>query len=45
VPDDLEGIIQKEPIGMPALLREANGLTAEQLKKLAEQAKKMKGDK
>lgn len=45
VPDDLEGIIQKEPIGMPALLREANGLTAEQLQKLAEQAKKMKGGK
>lgn len=45
VPDDLEGIIQKEPIGMPALLREANGLTAEQLRKLAEQAKKMKGGK
>jgi HTH-type transcriptional regulator, competence development regulator len=45
VPDDLEGIIQKEPIGMSALLREANGLTAEQPQKLGEQAKKMKGGK
>lgn len=45
VPDDFEGIIQKEPIGMPALLSEANGLTAEQLQKLAEQAKTMKGGK
>ena len=44
VPDDLEGIIQKEPIGMPALLREAKGLTAAQLQKLAEQAKVMKGE-
>jgi HTH-type transcriptional regulator, competence development regulator len=43
VPNDLEGIIQKQPIGMPALLREANGLNADQLKRLAEQAKKMKG--
>jgi plasmid maintenance system antidote protein VapI len=42
VPDDLEGIIQKQPICFPALLREANGLTAEQLQQLAEQARKMK---
>jgi transcriptional regulator with XRE-family HTH domain len=44
VPDDLEGIIQKQPIVIPALLREANGLTAEQLKELAEHARKMKED-
>jgi transcriptional regulator with XRE-family HTH domain len=44
VPDDLEGIIQTQPVGMPKLLREANGLTAEQLQQLAEQAKLMKGD-
>lgn len=45
VPDDIEGIIQKEPIGFPMLLREANGLSAEQLKKLTEAARKMKGTK
>lgn len=44
VPDDLEGIIQKEPIGMPALLREANGLTAEKLRELAEHARRLKGE-
>lgn len=44
VPDDLENIIQRQPIGFPMLLREASGLTAEQLKQLAEAAKKMKGD-
>lgn len=42
VPDDLEGIIQNQPIVIPALLREASGLTVEQLRELAEQAKKMK---
>jgi transcriptional regulator with XRE-family HTH domain len=42
VPDDLEGIIHTQPVGFPMLLREASGLTAEQLRILAEQAKKMK---
>ena len=42
VPEDLPGIIQKEPTAMPELLREASGLTAEQLRKLREQAKKLK---
>lgn len=42
VPEDLPGIIQKQPTEMPELLREASGLTAEQLRKLREQAKKMK---
>ena len=42
VPDDLEGIIQNQPIVIPALLREASGLTVEQLRELADQAKKMK---
>lgn len=45
VPDDMEGIIQEEPVAFPALLREASGLSAEQLLKLAEQARKMKGGK
>jgi len=42
VPEDLPGIIQKEPTAMPELLREASGLTADQLRKLSEQAKKLK---
>jgi transcriptional regulator with XRE-family HTH domain len=42
VPEDLPGIIQKQPTEMPELLREASGLTAEQLRKLREQAKKLK---
>jgi transcriptional regulator with XRE-family HTH domain len=42
VPDDLPGIIQKQPTAMPELLREASGLTAEQLRKLREQARKLK---
>lgn len=45
VPTDMEGIIQEQPIGFPMLLREASGLSAEQLKKLAEQARKMKEGK
>ena len=43
VPDDLPGIIQQQPTEMPELLREASGLTAQQLRKLREQAKKLKG--
>jgi transcriptional regulator with XRE-family HTH domain len=42
VPDDLPKIIQKQPTEMPELLREASGLSAEQLRKLREQAKKLK---
>lgn len=42
VPEDLPGIIQNEPTAMPELLREASGLTAEQLRILQEQARKLK---
>ncbi len=42
VPEDLPGIIQKEPTAMPELLREASGLTADQLRKLSEQVRKIK---
>ena len=42
MPEDLAGIIQKEPTEMPELLREASGLTVEQLRKLREQARKLK---
>lgn len=42
VPDDLPAIIHKQPTKIPELLREANGLTAEQLQKLTLQARKLK---
>ena len=45
VPEDLPEIIQRNPTAMPELLREANGLTAEQAKKLIEDARKMKDKK
>ena len=45
VPDDLERIIHKQPLGFPELLREAEGLTPGQLKKITEQVRKMKGTK
>lgn len=41
--EDLPKIIQKQPTHMPELLREASGLTAEQLRKLTEEARKLKG--
>jgi transcriptional regulator with XRE-family HTH domain len=42
VPEDLPEIIQSQPEAMPALLRAVNGLTPAQLKRLQEQASKMK---
>jgi transcriptional regulator with XRE-family HTH domain len=45
VPDDLPGIIRNQPTHMPELLREASGLTADQLRRLVEQARKFKRNK
>jgi len=42
VPEDLPEIIQQQPTQMPELLREASGLTTEELRKLTEQARSMK---
>lgn len=42
VPDDLSEIIQSEPTEIPELLREASGLTGDQLRQLREQARKLK---
>jgi transcriptional regulator with XRE-family HTH domain len=42
VPEDVPGIIQKEPVAMLELLREASGLSAEQLRTLREQARRLK---
>lgn len=45
VPGDLPEIIQSQPTGMPELLREASGLTGEQLRELIDdiRRKKQKG--
>lgn len=43
VPDDLPDIIKRQPLQMPELLREANGLSADQLAKLVKQARRLKG--
>jgi len=42
VPEDLPEIIQRQPTEMPELLREASGLTGEQLRKLTAQIRKLK---
>jgi len=42
LPQDLPAIIQQQPTRMPELLREAKGLTAEQLRQLTEEARKLK---
>lgn len=42
LPDDLPPIIQKQPTAMPELLREASGLTPQQLAELLEKARKLK---
>lgn len=42
VPDDLPTIIRSEPEAMPELLRAAQGLTAEKLRRLAEEARRMR---
>ena len=44
VPSDLADIIKRHPVEMSALLRTANGLTAEGLARLARQAEKAKGE-
>ena len=42
VPDDLSGIIQQRPTELPELLREASGLSVEQLRQLREHLRKLK---
>ncbi len=42
VPGDLSEIIQNKPTEMPELLREASGLSAEQIRKITEQIKRLK---
>lgn len=42
VPGDLTKIIQNKPTEMPELMREASGLSAEQIRKVTEQIKKLK---
>jgi len=42
VPEDLSEIIQKQPTELPELLREASGLSAEQLQRLRKHLRKLK---
>jgi HTH-type transcriptional regulator, competence development regulator len=42
IPEDLPGMIQRRSTEMPELVREASGLTVEQLRQLTEQARKLK---
>lgn len=44
VPEDLPKIIREQPQEMATFLREASGLTAEQLKQLTEEARRLKGE-
>jgi len=44
IPDDLTDIIKNEPQAMPALLRAAKGLTADELRKLTEQIRNQQKD-
>jgi transcriptional regulator with XRE-family HTH domain len=45
IPDDVSEIIRSQPATMPALLRAAKGLAAEDLRKLTEQIEKQKKDR
>jgi transcriptional regulator with XRE-family HTH domain len=44
VPSDLADIIKRHPVEMSALLRTANGLGAEDVARLAQDARKAKGE-
>ena len=44
VPEELTDIIKKEPQAMPALLRAAKGLTAEELRKLTDHIRDQQKD-
>ena len=44
VPADLADIIKRHPVEMSALLRTANGLSAEDIARLAQDARKAKGE-
>jgi HTH-type transcriptional regulator, competence development regulator len=44
VPSDLAEIIKRHPVEMSALLRTANGLSAEELARLSREAGKAKGE-
>ena len=42
MPEDLERLIKGQPTELPELLREASGLTAEELRKLTESIRRLK---
>jgi HTH-type transcriptional regulator, competence development regulator len=43
IPDDLPRLLQKHPARLAAFIREASGLTPDQLQVLTEQARRLKG--
>ena len=45
VPEDLPGIILRQPTEIPELLREASGLTRQQLSELTEHARRLKASR
>jgi len=45
VPDDVPPLLQKHPVEMTALIREASGLTLEQLGRVTEQIRRLKSGK
>jgi transcriptional regulator with XRE-family HTH domain len=44
VPSDIADILKRHPVELSALLRTANGLSAEGITRLAQEAKKAKGE-
>lgn len=42
VPEDIPGILQKQPTQLPTLLREASGLTPDQLRRVTEDIRRLK---
>ena len=44
MPSDLADIIRRHPVEMSALLRTVNGLTADEITRLAKEAKKTRGE-
>lgn len=44
VPEDLSAIIQKQPTRIPELIREAGGLSEDQLEQLTKEVRRLKGN-
>jgi len=42
MPDDISAILKKQPVALPELLREVDGMTPEPLQRLREQARELR---